>query len=656
MRYILTVLLFAGLMAVAAPVKAQQDDRSEADLIAALNVPDNSDASVQQFMLAVKPLAQRGTEACIPALAAKLDNPRFAHYARFALEPNPSPKVDEALFKALKTLDGDLLIGVINSIGVRKTPGALEALLSIRGEVGDVDVALALISAAGELGTPEAAEELLNLLTKEFKYFEAPPKIRVAVSAAIADAAFACARHLENAGNAEKAVVLYDAVLGVEMPGFVHEAATYKGILARKEAGLDVVVKNLASDNWGIFAATMKAVRELPGDNVGKTLLGELGNLDSARKAMVLEAIADRGDKVVLPELIAGVKSSDEVVRLASIRGLKTVGDASSVEVLLNAALEEGGESAVAKAAQDTLVWCNSNDAIDKAIIDTLKNGKDSEKIIAADIIEQRRILSAAPVLIGMINDKNADVRKAATFALAETIKQEDFGVLLKALVDAKTQAETEELQRVLKSACGRYAQESCIDMIIAEYGKAPEKIKLFLLELLTIPSGPKAVDFVAAQFWGNNDVTIKDATSQILGEWPDTAAAEQLLKIAKESRENKYKVRGIRGYLRLARQFRQLDEGTRIEMCKTAFDAAARDEDKELIFDIPPRYPSEAMLTFVASYFDTKFQEKAHKAAVAVADKIQGKPPVVEETLKKILADTKDDELKARVQRILNR
>ncbi len=658
MRYmtktLVSALIFAGLALLNAPAAAQQDNRSEAELIAALNVPDDSDASVRQFSLATKQLAVTGTEACIPALAAKLDNPRFSHFAHYGLQPNPSPKVDEALFAALKTLKGDLLVGVINSIGVRKSPGAIDALQQTVKTLEDANslkkVFTAAVAAVGEIGTPEAAEAIVGILDE----YQMLTKDQTVLNA-IADAAFACARNLENANNSAKAIELYDALLAAEMPNYVKEAATYDGILARGADGLDVVVKNLVNDDWNVFASSLKAVREIPGDKVGETLLRESKKLPAERRAMVLEAIGDRGEKVVLPELIAGVKSDGKAIRLASIRALKTVGDDTAVKPLLDAALEDGGNSDVAKAARYTLIWL-PGDATDAGIVDVLKNGDTAARIVATNLVEERRIKAAFPTLIAMAVDKNHDVRQSAIQAIAETAGLDDIPKLFEMLGKATDAGDISDLQKALKSACGRQSQDACAELIISLYQKAPNGAnKLFALELLATVCGPKAVDFVASQAWV--DVRpIQNKATQVLGEWPDTTVAEQLLKIAKDA-DHPYQSRALRGYVRLARQFGNMEEKDKITICTNAFDAATRRDDKVLIFDVIRRNPTATMLEYATTYFDkTGFEEDAYKAAVDVADKVQGKPAVAQEALKTVIAKTSDAELKARARRILDR
>ena len=98
-------------------------------------------------------LALVGDKNAVPALAALLGDAKFAHYARFGLEAIPDPAVDAALRQALGELEGNLLIGVINSSARRKDTKALEALAKIvHGDDGNA--AEAARAALGRIRSP----------------------------------------------------------------------------------------------------------------------------------------------------------------------------------------------------------------------------------------------------------------------------------------------------------------------------------------------------------------------------------------------------------------------------------------------------------------------------------------------------------------------
>ncbi len=121
-----------------------------ADLVQLLDDPDSSEFARAK---ACQRLAVVGDEAAVPSLARLLSDSKLSHYARTALEPMPGKSVDQALREALGSLDGGLLIGVINSIAWRRDHGALGALARLR-HGDDAQVAAAATWAINRIRRP----------------------------------------------------------------------------------------------------------------------------------------------------------------------------------------------------------------------------------------------------------------------------------------------------------------------------------------------------------------------------------------------------------------------------------------------------------------------------------------------------------------------
>ena len=117
-----------------------------------VEILEDSKASEFAKAKACQRLAVVGDKTAVAALAALLGDPKLAHYARFGLEPISDPSADKALRDALGGLEGNLLIGVINSIGRGKDPKALDALA--KHMHGDDDVAEAARAALGRIRSP----------------------------------------------------------------------------------------------------------------------------------------------------------------------------------------------------------------------------------------------------------------------------------------------------------------------------------------------------------------------------------------------------------------------------------------------------------------------------------------------------------------------
>jgi len=124
-----------------------------------------SDAPEAVRIEAARQLAAMGGPEAIPALATLLADEQRSHLARFALEAMPDPAASATLRDALPKLGGELLVGVVNSLGERRDPEAVGAL-GILAQGAEQQVAAAAAVALGKIGTLAAADALDKALAK----------------------------------------------------------------------------------------------------------------------------------------------------------------------------------------------------------------------------------------------------------------------------------------------------------------------------------------------------------------------------------------------------------------------------------------------------------------------------------------------------------
>ncbi len=104
-----------------------------------------------------------------------LPDAQLSSWARIALEAIPDAEADQALRAAATKLDGRLLVGMLNSLGVRRDDESVE-LLASKLEAEDAEVASAAAVALGMIGNDAAATALGSALA------DAPPAVRSAVA------------------------------------------------------------------------------------------------------------------------------------------------------------------------------------------------------------------------------------------------------------------------------------------------------------------------------------------------------------------------------------------------------------------------------------------------------------------------------------------
>jgi len=170
-------------------------------------------STVFQKAIACKKLAFVGGKEAVRPMAALLGHPQLGCYARFGLEPNPDPSVDEVLRAALPKLKGRPQVGVITTMGVRKDAKALDALTKLIDD-SDPEVACAASASVGMIGGMQASRALQAALDRT----------KLPVFAVTARATLLCAEGLL-ASNRPRAMELYAQLSATTMPEPVRRAA-----------------------------------------------------------------------------------------------------------------------------------------------------------------------------------------------------------------------------------------------------------------------------------------------------------------------------------------------------------------------------------------------------------------------------------------------
>jgi hypothetical protein len=228
-------------------------------------------------------------------------------------------------------------------------------------------------------------------------------------------------------------------------------------------------------------------------------------------------------------------------------------------------------------------------------------------------------------------------VRRAALAALGETVDLKGLPVLIAQVVRPKNAQDAEAAQQALKTASVRMPdREACAAELAAAVQRASSiPTKVALLETLGAVGGAKALAAVGAAAKSTSD-PLQDASTRLLGEWMTADAAPVLLDLAKNERQDKYHVRELRGYLRIARQF-VLPDQERIAMCRQALEAARRPAERQLVLEVLQRYPSaESLQAAVQAAKIPELKEDANQAILVIAQKLAAKGTDVSEQLAK--------------------
>jgi HEAT repeat protein len=641
------ILIVALLLAYAVPMSAQTvaPKSDEAKLIAVLK---SADASRKDKADACRLLAITGGKDAIAPLAALLGDEELSHNARYALEPNPDPAVDEALRRALGQVKGKPLAGVIGSIGVRRDAKAVGALTKLLGD-SDAVIACAAARALGKIGTAEAVTALQAAL----------PNASGSVKLDLCEGLFRCAESLAAADQKDQAVAIYEELLKLDAAHQVRGGAL-RGVLLTRERGAPKLLRQyVRSDDYILFSAAVQTAQEMPGDRVTKVLLAEMGNLPADNQVLIIEALGRRGDKAAVPALLDVAKSGAKPVRIAALQTVTELGDASAVPVFVQLLGDQDRE--IAQAAQGCLATIPGQEA-DAAVTEMFQNGSPDQQRVALDLMNRRRIKNSMPALLQVARSGDAKARPDAIKMIGDLGGAGQLPALLDLLDAAQNPQDLAAAEQAIATACTKDRNpQAQAQKLAGRLPQAKPAQQAVLLRVLSAVGGPDSLPAVR-NLVSNGSPEVRSAAIRALGAWRTADAAPDLLTLAQKTGDTAEKTVVLRGYLNLAARA-EMSVEQRLRMCRQVTGVLQRDEEKRLLLGTLSNIESPEAIAVTLPYLDDAgVQQEAGMAAVTIAEKLlRGRGPwkyaaEVVAPLEKVAQATKNAEIAKRAKTLLRK
>ncbi len=508
------------------------------NLIAVVQKPD---ASQSDKARACQQLAIVGGKDAVAALAALLADEQLSNYGRCGLEEIPDAAAGDALREAMGKLQGKFLIGVVNSIGVRRDVKAVGGLTELvrspsRGAAPEALLALSRIT------TPEAIEFLQQTLAS------GPADLRPAA----AEGCILVAERQFALGQRDLAMKLYDAVGKADVPKPLHLAALRGSILSRQSAGLPLLLDNLKSDDPTILDVALRTAYELPGPEVTQALSGLLPTARPAVQVSLLKVLVDRNDPSVCPAIEALAASDSPQVRVADMQALGKIGGSSSVPVLLKA-IESNKTADETDAAAEGLTRLTAKDT-DAAILKAVPSASPEARSRLIAILGFRGATIAAGELLKQAADDNPVVGKAAFVALASVAAVSDLPELIRLTLACKDDSTREKAERTVAGIAAKNPDTTRrSNLLVTAVGQATDpKAKCSLLRILAMIGDPAACDRIQSAY-RDRDPQVRDTAFRILADWPNATPASLLLEVFSDSTDKVARTLALRGLVRMA-------------------------------------------------------------------------------------------------------
>lgn len=614
----------------------------EAKLLSIIQTP-TAPFAAKQF--ACKMIDRVGTAASIPILAPLLLDEQFSHMARFALERIPDKSVDDALLAALSQTQGNLKIGMINSLGERRAENAVSAISPL---LNDTDMVLveAAASALGKIG----GEDALDALT------EARKSSNAAVHEAASRACLNIADTLLAKGKEGAAKDLFDALYVPDEIPMVLVAAFRGRVVARGADGAPLVAEALQGGPPELQSVAIQLARQVPGKEATRLFAEILPKLVAPKKVLLLGALADRRDPEAQDAILICLDDPNDAVRIAACKALAAVGDAKAVPPLLK---RTGSDQAQEAEAARTSLALLPDKNVNPALLEQLNTAEAAQKAEIIRALAARQSKESVPVLLASMIDADASLRAESCKALGVVADAAELPILVEVLLTPPTAEDRPAIADTIAAVAQRVPEgpERTQPLLDALSKAADAPVKAVVLGVLGKIADPASLEALRAAV-KDPAPEVQDAAVRALAAWPASAALDDLLAIARTGNTDIHKVLTLRGYIRLLGIASDRPADAILQGYTDALALSVQADEKRAVLAGLSTLKSPGALTLALTLLpDKELQNEAAMAVIKIAGTLAGPDAAAARTaLQQVLDQCKDESIRTQAQTLLSK
>ena len=298
-------------------------------------------------------------------------------------------------------------IGMINSLAERRCADALAPLASL-AKTSDPATKQAAIAGLGTIGGKPAVKAILK----------ARRDASEETSADAADALMRCADDSLAHGKKRAAVSLYKRMLANDEPEALRGAALEGLAKAKPKRGLSKALAFLRKEDAYLQGVAAGVIQDLPADlDIGKRAFTWMPGINATGQALLLYALAERGEVCGVEAALAALMSDSENVRIAAYSALGALGDGMVVPILADAATGDGPTAHAARQSLESIQGAR----VDAALLSAATGPDGETQKILVEILLARRTGGVLPTFLWLAEYGEVEGRRAALKALGDT-------------------------------------------------------------------------------------------------------------------------------------------------------------------------------------------------------------------------------------------
>ncbi|MBK7106936.1 MAG: HEAT repeat domain-containing protein [Ignavibacteriae bacterium] len=507
--------------------------------------------------------------------------------ARYALENIQIESIDKLLISALPQVSKKNKIGIINTLGMRKSEISVKVLAKIIS-VNDEELSITAVSALGNI----ANEECKFVLEKHFNIPN--ENLRNKIFSAYLN----CIQKTSSNSYSDY-LKLYNTN---NLPTPIKQAAL-AGIINFYDNKVDVIQKRILSEPNDFRFIPISKIKELPKETDFSIFAKLLSKLESANQIQLLGSLECVGKSNVKPFVLEMLESKNELVRISAIKALKNIGDKNDIIALTKiAAATSGSEADYARLTIDLMKDSN----VDDEIIKNINSVDDNVKLELIRAVGSRNIKSALKDIFELAKSENKNIRSEAFKTLGEIASEENLKDLLNVLVQQKEVSDKRKVEKTISNIISKTeSKNNSANLLIDEYNKnINADSKISILRLLGFTDSDNA-HLTLIEALKNENEQIKIAAIQGLSNWSTPKPMNDLLSAAENSSNENIKSAALKGYTNFIELNKNITPSEKIDLYKKSLKLSQTDNEKNIALDCIGHIDDFESLNIFKSYIN---------------------------------------------------
>jgi hypothetical protein len=353
----------------------------------------------------------------------------------------------------------------------------------------------------------------------------------------------------------------------------------------------------------------------VPPDAIGP-IVAIMPRLPEASQVKLLAVLAGYPGETVLRAITDAARGESHAVRIAASKALQSAGDASVVPLLVeSAATARGSEQAAARSALGML----KGRAVDESIV-RLMAGEPTEDVATELLlaIAGRRIFAAKSVVASSMASSSAKTRVQALRTMRTVGTPSDIPAVLDALLGSSDDSDRTEAEATTTALAQKIAsmdrRSAAIKARLAKE-EAPEA-KIRLMGLLPLIGDSSSLPVLRAAL-EDDDADVFDAAVRAMAAWPTGAARDDVLRLARESRNETHRLLAIQGLVRIVGVEKHREPRAAVADLREAAACAWRPEEQKLILGALAQFPCAEGIDLATGFLREPSVEAEAQAAI---------------------------------------